>query len=84
MKTRIRLSITCAGTDICHQLASVLSPDNTGAPHGMSLKMRARNETVEFQIASDSPAGAISTAMAVIRDVLLFQEVWLLSQARGT
>lgn len=84
MKTRIRLSIKCAGPDVCRQLASVLAPDNAGAPRGMSLKMSAKNETFEFQIASDSPAGAVSTAMAVLRDVLLFQEVWLLSQAGGT
>jgi hypothetical protein len=82
MKTTIRLSIRCADVRVCHHLVSVLTPDNEGAPHGMTLKMEARKETLEFMIASDSPSGAVSTAMAVLRDVLLFQEVWLLSLAR--
>jgi hypothetical protein len=50
----------------------------------MTLKMRARRETLEFSIASGSPTGAVSTAMAVLRDLFLFQEVWLLSLARNT
>jgi hypothetical protein len=84
MNTRIRLSIRCADVHACRQLASVLTPDNDGAPRGMTLKMGARKETLEFRIASDSPTGAVSTAVAVLRDVLLFQEVWLLSRARDT
>jgi hypothetical protein len=50
----------------------------------MTLKMRARKGTLEFQIVSDSSSGAVSTAMAVLRDVHLFQEVWLLSRVRDT
>ena len=84
MRTTIRLSIRCADGHVCSQLASVLTPDNEGAPHGMTLKMGAKKETLEFRIASNSPGGAVSTAMAVLRDVLLFQEVWLLSLAGDT
>jgi len=84
MRTTIRLSIRCADVHVCSQLASVLTPDNDGAPRGMTLKMGARRQTLEFRIASDSPTGAVSTAMAVLRDVLLFQEVWLLSRAKKT
>jgi hypothetical protein len=47
----------------------------------MTLKMGARKEILEFRIASDLPSGAVSTAMAVLHDVFLFQEVWLLSRA---
>ena len=84
MKTTIRLSIRCADAPVCGQLASVLTPDNEGAPRGMTLRMEARKENLEFRIASDSPTGAVSTAVAVLRDVLLFQEVWLLSRAKDT
>jgi hypothetical protein len=84
MRTTIRLAIRCTDVRVCSQLASVLIPDNDGAPRGMTLKMGTRGEVVEFRIASDSPMGAVSTAAAVLRDVILFQEVWLLSRARGT
>jgi hypothetical protein len=50
----------------------------------MTLKMGAREKTLEFRITSDSSSGAVSTAIAVLRDALLFQEVWLLSRAGGT
>jgi len=82
MRTTIRLSIRCTNVRVRRQLVSVLTPDNDGTPRGMTLRMRARNEILEFQIESDSPSGAVSTAIAVLRDVLLFQEVWLLSRAR--
>ncbi len=84
MRTTIKLSIRCANAGVCNQLVSVLTPDNRRAPRGMALKMEARNETLEFQIASESPSGAVSTAIAVLRDAHLFQEVWLLSRAEET
>ena len=84
MKTTIRLSMRCLSVPVCCQLASVLTPDNEGTPHGMTLKMAANKETLEFRIESDSPTGAVSTAVAVLRDVFLFQEVWLLSRVRDT
>jgi hypothetical protein len=84
MRTTIRLSIRCANVQVCSQLTSVLTPDNGGAPRGMTLKMGTRKEVVAFRITSDSPTGAVLTAAAVLRDVLLFQEVWLLSRAKGT
>jgi hypothetical protein len=84
MRTTIRLSITCMDARVCRQLATVLSPDNEGLPRGMTLELGVRSETLEFRIASDSPSRTVSTAMAVLQDVLLFQEVWLLSRARDT
>ncbi|MGD0395573.1 MAG: hypothetical protein ABSB26_01515 [Nitrososphaerales archaeon] len=84
MRTTIRLSIKCNDVNVCHQLVSVLKPDNDGVPRGMTLRMRVKEGTLQFLIASDSQSGAISTAIAVLRDVLLFQEVWLLSRVRDT
>lgn len=83
MRTAIRLSIRCADVRVCRQLVSILTPDNEGAPRGMTLKMGARKEILEFRITSDSPSGAVSTAMAVLRDALLFQEVMAFIKNRG-
>jgi hypothetical protein len=84
MRTTVKLSVKCADIPVCRQLVSVLTPDNDGVPRGMTLKMGARKEALEFQIVSDSASGAVSTAMAVLHDISLFQEVWLLSRARET
>jgi hypothetical protein len=84
MRTTVRLSVRSSDANVCNQLASVLAPDNEGTPRGMSLEMEVRKETLEIKIASDSSSGAVSTAMAVLRDVFLFQEVWLLSRAKDT
>ena len=80
MMTTVSLTITCAHADICGQLASVLAPDNKGAPRGMLLKMAVKKDVLRFQMTSDSPSTTVSSALAVLRDALLFQEVWLLSR----
>lgn len=76
MKAIARLSIVCADANICDELLSVLRPDNERVPRGMSLKMEARKKALKFEMASDFPV-AVSTAIAVLKDVLLFQEIWL-------
>ena len=83
MNATVKLTITCSNSSVCGQLLSVLTPDNEGAPRGMSLKMEARNEVLQFRISSE-PSVAVLTAIAILQDVRLFQEVWLLSRGSET
>ena len=80
MKARTTLSIRCRDREACKLLAEVMAPDNEGAPKGMSLKMRSNDGNLEFHFDSDSPQGALTTAIAILRDANLSQEVWLLSR----
>ena len=83
MKSRATLDIRLSGTDERRSLGSVLAPDNEGAPRGLRLSMTGKRAAMEFRVESDSPASALSTVLALLRDVALFQEVWLLSHRRG-
>jgi hypothetical protein len=42
--------------------------------------MSVKEEVVRFEIESESFVTAISTSLALLRDVSLFEQVWLLSE----
>jgi hypothetical protein len=81
LRTRVALSIRCSSVQTSKELARVLTPDNAGLPRGLDITMNARWETVRFDIVSESSSTALSTVMAILRDVSLFGQVWLLSRA---
>ena len=83
MKTKVELSIDCSGTRAGKALARVLVPDNAAVPRGLNIVMGAKQGTVHFDITSSSASSALSTVMAILRDVSLFEQVWLLSRASG-
>jgi hypothetical protein len=83
LKTRIVLSVGCSDIQAGRELARVLAPDNAGGPRGLNIVMNAEQGAVRFDISSESPSSALSTAMAILRDVSLFEQVWLLSRAPG-
>ena len=80
MNTGATLTVTLANEGARSTLQSVLSPDNEGAPRGTSISMAGRDSRLEFRVISESPSTALSMVLAVLRDVSLFQEVWLLSR----
>lgn len=82
MKTRVVLSIRCSAEAARDKLESVLLPDNVGGPTGMRFSMRGAGRSLKFVMSSETASTAMSTAVALLRDVSLFQEVWLLSRDR--
>ena len=82
MRTRVELRIGCRDGSTVKCLASVLAPDNEGAPRGMKLASAVEADHLTFTVESDSASSSLSTALAVLRDATLFQEVWLLSRPR--
>ena len=82
MKSTLSLTLKLAGADVRQALASVLAPDNEGAPRGLRLSMGGKGVVMELVVDSDSASSAISTALAFLRDISLFQEVWLLSHGK--
>ena len=83
MRTRVDLQICCRDAPTAERLASVLAPDNEGAPRGMTLASEMDGRTLKVTVDSDSASSSISAALAVLRDSTLFGEVWLLSQRKG-
>jgi len=82
LNSTLSLTLKLAGADVRRALASVLAPDNEGAPRGLRLSMGGKGEVIEFVVDSDSSSAAISTALALLRDISLFQDVWLLSHGK--
>ncbi len=83
MKARVEMLAGCTDGHTLESLASVLAPDNEGAPRGMRLTSASRGRTLSIIIESDSASSSISTALAILKDMRLFDEVWLLSRQRG-
>jgi hypothetical protein len=81
LNTRVELRLRCRTREAGRQLGAVLAPDNTGAPRGLALSMSSKEGMVSFDLDSESPSTALSTTMAILRDVSLFEQVWLLSRA---
>lgn len=80
MSASASLGVRCRDEAVARSLAAVLAPDNEGGPRGLSVAMRRSASVVSATIRADSPATALSTSLAFLRDITLFQEVWLLSQ----
>lgn len=83
MKAKAVLDISLSGPGPRKALSDVLAPDNEGLPPGLSLSVAGRDNRIVFTVESRSPAPALSTIMALLRDVVLFQEVWLLSRGKN-
>lgn len=82
MKSGASLEISCSDPRTMEKLASVLAPDNEGSPRDLKLVMRGEGRELKLTMEADAPSALISTVLALIRDVELFQEVWLLSQGQ--
>jgi hypothetical protein len=82
MKTTATLLLEFGDDAARRSLDSVLAPDNEGLPRGLMLSMKGADRRLEVKVESDSPSTAISTTLALLRDITLFQEVWLLSHGK--
>jgi len=79
LKVSVLLTLTCKDPDARRRLQSVLSPDNEGGPRALKLSAAGAGSALKFKVEADSAQTAISTALSILRDVRLFEEVWLLS-----
>lgn len=82
MKSTAVLSVATSDPRSRDSLAGVLAPDNLGLPRGLRLSSRTPDRRLEYLVEAETPSAALSTALALLRDIELFQEVWLLSRRR--
>jgi len=83
LKASATLTVRLSGAAEGKSLYAVLRPDNEGLPRGMNLSMSVRDKILQLVISAGSPSASLSTALALLRDITLFQEVWLLSRQKG-
>lgn len=80
MNVSADLTIRLSDPRARRSLSAVLAPDNEGLPRGLRLSMAGGGTTLGLRVESDSVPDALSIVLALLRDVALFQEVWLLSR----
>jgi hypothetical protein len=83
LKASAALTVRLSGVAEGRSLYAVLRPDNEGLPQGMHLSMSAKGKMLQLVISAGSPSASLSIVLALLRDITLFQEVWLLSRQKG-
>jgi transcription factor Pcc1 len=76
----VSLTLTCSGKEEARAIQKVLGPDNEGGPRGFMISVGVQDNVVKFLLRSETPSTAISTVLGILRDVSLFEQVWLLSR----
>jgi hypothetical protein len=82
LNTDAVLELDLKSSKVRDSLAEVLAPDNEGLPKGLRLTMKGEESAITFRVKAESASTALSTVLAILRDVSLFQEVWLLSREK--
>jgi hypothetical protein len=80
--TRAKLTLKIANGSAKESLISVLAPDSKRLPKGLRFSMSFTDGVTEFRVESPSSSTSLSTVLALLRDIALFQEVWLLSHEK--
>ena len=70
------------GTGVRKGLSSVLTPDNEGGPKGLGISMEGKGACLALEVDAESLATVVSTAIALLRDIALFEEIWLLLRSK--
>jgi len=65
---------------VARQLEDVLAPDNTGVPKDQRFTMRRTGDSLVFLMETGTLPPLVATALSILSDASLFQEVWLLSR----
>ncbi|MBI3860011.1 MAG: hypothetical protein HY296_07245 [Thaumarchaeota archaeon] len=78
MRVSVTLLAACSSAATAVRLADVLAPDNEGGPRSLKFRGHRKGRSLRFDIESDG-VSSLATALAVLNDVALFQEVSLLS-----
>jgi hypothetical protein len=79
MKLTVVVVFECAGEREASALRATLSPDNKTLPKGQELAVEQSGRTLRFVIESQRPAAGLSSALSLLSDAKLFQEIWTIA-----
>jgi hypothetical protein len=79
MKLTVEIVFECAGEREASSLRATLSPDNKSAPKDQKVVVEQTGRTLRFFIESARPVSGIASAVSLLADAKLFQEVWALA-----
>jgi hypothetical protein len=79
MKLTLDLVITCASSKEARSLEAALSPDNKSVPKDQTFSSELEGPNLRFLISSSRASSCVSSALGILGDAKLFQEVWSIS-----
>jgi hypothetical protein len=79
MKLTLDLVLTCASVKEARSLEAALSPDNKSVPKDQTFSAKLEGTNLRFMISSPRASSCISSALGILGDAKLFQEIWGLS-----
>lgn len=75
----LELTIRCGSPEEAVSLQTALSPDNKSVPKDQSFSTRTDGRELSFLISSSKVSGCVSSALSILTDFGLFQDVWSLT-----
>jgi hypothetical protein len=75
------LKFDCRSSATARKLAAVLEADNRGVPIDQRLAMSVASRSVTITVGAARTGSGFTTVQSILRDVALFQEIWLISYA---
>lgn len=76
MRLTVELVIECRSEREALSLDEALSPDNKSVPKDQELSAQRDGPVLRYRISSERAAGCLSSALGLLSDARLFQEVW--------
>lgn len=76
MNLVIELVFECGSEEEAEALDAVLAPDNRSIPKDQEFASRRDGPNLSFRISSERASGCVSSALGLLSDARLFQEVW--------
>ena len=76
MTLTIEIEIECHVEREAASLEAALTPDNHPLPKGQRFSSTRDGTVLTFRITSDRDSSCISSAMSLLSDARLFDEVW--------
>jgi hypothetical protein len=79
MKLALDLVIACGSPKEARSLEAALSPDNKSVPKDQTFSSELDGARLRFLISSPRASSCVSSALGILGDAKLFQEIWSIS-----
>ena len=79
MTVTIEMALECAGEREAAALETVLAPDNHRVPKDQTFSFSRSANVLSFKVGSTRAASCFSSALSLLSDAKLFDELWSLA-----
>lgn len=79
MKLTLELVFACRAPEEARSLEAALGPDNNAVPRDQTFSSELEGRYLRFRITSPRASSCVSSALGLLADAKLFQDVWTLT-----